>query len=44
MTRVNFHKVAVGAAGRAGNAKSVSRPPDVLADLAVRQFWSVRAA
>ena len=44
MTRVNFHKVAVGAAGQAGNANSIPRSPSILADLTVREFWSVRAA
>src|SRR5215831_4025386 len=38
------HTLAVGPAGRAGNSKSVRRSPGLLADLTVRQFWSVRAA
>src|SRR5215471_11109321 len=38
------HTLAVSPAGRTGNPKSVRRSPGLLADLTVRQFWSVRAA
>src|SRR5262249_20364196 len=36
------HTLAVSPAGRTGNPKSVRRSPGLLADLTVRQFWSVR--
>src|SRR5262245_2567429 len=38
------HTLAAGPAAWAGNAKSIPRSLGVLADLTVRQFWSVRAA
>ena len=37
------HTLAAGPAAWAGNAKSIPRSLDLLADLTVRQFWSVRA-
>src|SRR4030095_1456239 len=38
------HTLAAGPAAWAGNAKSIPRSLDLLADLTVRQFWSVRAS
>src|SRR6516165_12071573 len=37
------YALAVDAAGRTGNAKNLCRSASFLADLTVRQFWSVRA-
>src|SRR4029450_848087 len=38
------HPLAAGPTARAGNAKGIPRSLGVLADLTVRQFWSLRAA
>src|SRR6516165_8735726 len=37
------HTLAIGPAGRAGNSKSLPCSPGLLANLIVRQLWSVRA-
>src|SRR6516162_9527368 len=37
------HPLAAGPAEHSGNSKGVRRSSDLLADLAVRQFWPVRA-
>src|SRR5262245_65898954 len=38
------HTLAIDAAAWARNSKSGCRSPGLLADLTVRQFWSIRAA